>query len=437
MKFFSKYLKWFTLIVLFIVFTLQSIWLYQTFILSKTNYKKELQKELIKVSLIETVKRSTELGNSLSKEERNIPFEMPPDTTYAHKYFPLPIINLEHLYSKKFLIKLNRIDSALKTEKKISGNFVINRVRTKDNVVIESTAPETKAEWKSALKTEAIPLRVDESEVLQLCLLNPNWTIFYQMAFIIFLSALMIGLVAIGFWWQYKMYQKEKLLRIFQKDHTETVIHNMATPIQTIKLATESLKYGALQKEQQQKFLTIQERQILSLESQVQKILTVSRAKKSALSINTKEVNIKEFIQNICERHKRTKRKEIIIHTTFDLAKTTALLDVQLFTEVIDNLIENAIKYSMESVKIIVDCKRTNEEFIVKVTDNGLGIPPRYQKRIFEKFNRGAAPFRQGAKGFGIGLSFVKVVVEAHKGTISLFSKGENEGTAFTLRIPQ
>lgn len=100
-------------------------------------------------------------------------------------------------------------------------------------------------------------------------------------------------------------------------------------------------------------------------------------------------------------------------------------------------LIENAIKYSRESVAITIDCKRTNEEFIVKVTDNGLGIAPKYQKNIFEKFNRGAAPFRQGAKGFGIGLNFVKTVVEAHKGTVSLFSKGENEGTCFTLCIPQ
>ncbi len=281
------------------VFALQSVWLYQTFILSKNNYKKELQKELIKVSLVETVKRSTELGNSLSKEERNIPFEMPPDTTYAHKYFPLPIINLEHLYSKKFLIKLNRIESDLKKENKILGDFVINRVRTKDNVVLESTAPETKAEWASALKTEAIPLRVDESEVLQLYLLNPNWTIFYQMAFIIFLSALMIGLVAIGFWWQYSNYLKEKSLRQFQKDHTEAVVHNMATPLQTIKIATQTLQENReLPQDKREKFLAVQERQIENLHNQVKKILTVSRANKSSIALNPQTVNIRKAQRN-------------------------------------------------------------------------------------------------------------------------------------------
>ncbi len=119
------------------------------------------------------------------------------------------------------------------------------------------------------------------------------------------------------------------------------------------------------------------------------------------------------------------------------MEQPTATVDAQLFTEVLHNLIENSIKYSGKSVTITIDCKRTEKELVVKVSDNGLGIASKYQQHIFEKFNRGAAPFRKGAKGFGIGLSFVKVVVEAHEGTVSLFSEGENKGTSFTLRIPQ
>ncbi len=438
MNIFTKYLKWNTLFLLLMIFVLQGIWLFQTFQLSQKNLKKELEKEFIYATQSETNFRELERQKA-SREKKLVPdknFEFITEKNIA--VFPVNIMILEALwfYNSPFSVDniLVTLEQRIKKQH-LAGRFVVNKIRTQDNVVLESTAPETKAEWESALKTAPIPLRLDESEVLQLYLLNPNWTIFYQMAFIIFLSALMIGLVAIGIWWQYKNYINEKLLRKFQKDHTEAVIHNMATPLQTIRVANESLKI--LPQEQQQKFLTIQERQIISLESQVKKILTVARANKSGLAINTEDITIAAFIQSICEKHKSTEYKEIQLQTTFDLAKPKALLDAQLFTDVLDNLIENAIKYSRESVAITIDCKRTNEEFIVKVTDNGLGIAPKYQKNIFEKFNRGAAPFRQGAKGFGIGLNFVKTVVEAHKGTVSLFSKGENEGTCFTLCIPQ
>ncbi len=441
MKFFTKYIKWSTLFLVFVIFILQGIWLFQTFQLTKENYKKDIYKKFA-LGIKQEVQRKFEELNIYTKNEKknskkqeNSVFKMPEDSLWIHKDFPIDIMVLELLNFKNFHIDISRISTTLKKEDKNLGDFVINRVRTKDNIVLESTAPKTKTEWASSLKTKAIPLRVDESEILQLYILNPNWTIFYQMAFIIFLSALIIGLVTIGIWWQYKNYINEKLLRKFQKDHTEAVIHNMATPLQTIRVANESLKI--LPQEQQQKFLIIQEKQIVSLESQVKKILTVARANKSGLAINSENINIEEFIQNICEKYKSTEYKQIQLQTTFDLAKPTVLLDTQLFTDVLDNLIENAIKYSRESVAITIDCKRTNDNFIVKVTDNGLGIAPKYQKNIFEKFNRGAAPFRQGAKGFGIGLNFVKTVVEAHKGIVTLFSKGENKGTTFTLSIPQ
>ncbi len=442
MKIFTKYLKWGSFLIVLVTFILQGVWLYQTFQLTQKNYQKELFDNFTSATRREVITRYEEHSKLIEKLRENKPdsalFMMPDDSLWAHKSYPVDIFFLELIHHFKFFPRIDSIDAILKKERSFEENFVINKIRTKDNVVLESTAPETEKEWASALKTEIIPLRVDESEFIQLYLLNPNWTIFYQMSFIIVLSALIIFLVALGLWWQYKNYINEKLLRQFQKDHTEAVVHNMATPLQTIKIATQTLQENKeLSQDKREKFLAVQERQAANLESQVKKILTVSRANTSSFALNPKTVNIQELITNASEHFNAVEQKEVQIQTHFELEHPTAIVDAQMFTEVLHNLIENSIKYSGKSVTVTIDCKRTENELVVKVSDNGLGIAPKYQKHIFEKFNRGAAPFRKGAKGFGIGLSFVKVVVEAHEGTVSLFSEGENKGTSFTLRIPQ
>ncbi len=438
MSFFTKYIKWCSVFILSTIFILQGIWVYKTFQLSRSNLTKEVRQAFI---------YSTQQETDFREKKRQV--EINSNKQFVFKYdnleissYPVNIMILEALYFYGCPIKVANISKILKEELKkrnIYTEFVINRTNPKDNIILESTASETKKEWSSALKVESIPLRVDKSEVLQLYLLKPNWTIFHQIIIIIIsLSILLILLVAMGLWWQYSSYLRERKLRQFQKDHTEAVIHNMATPLQTIKITTETLKGSQrLPRDKQEKFLAILERQTGNLQDQVKKILTVSRANKSGLAINTKTVNIENLINNASEQFRNIRKKEVHLDTIFTLEHPSATIDAQLFTEVLSNLIENSIKYSGESVKITINCECTSKELIVKVTDNGLGIAPKYQKHIFDKFNRGAAPFRGGVRGFGIGLSFAKVVIEAHEGKITLFSKGENKGTTFTIRIPQ
>ncbi len=110
-------------------------------------------------------------------------------------------------------------------------------------------------------------------------------------------------------------------------------------------------------------------------------------------------------------------------------------MDKTLIKNAIANLIENSIKYSGDLVVVEIDSYINHNQLFIKVKDNGYGISDDDKTKIFDKFERGAAVKRKGAKGFGLGLNYVKRVVEAHGGIVVLYSK-EGAGSEFTMILP-
>lgn len=433
MKKLIQYSRLFTAILLLLIFTLQGIWVYKTFLLTKSNLKQEVEREFIRA-----IQKETDFKEHIWQNT-----DVDGDFVFDHKdidisSFPVNIMVLEALEFYKIPLSIHNIDSLLRNDlqrKKIDIHFVIQKINTVNNQIIEHTSTK---EHGSLLKIADIPLRVDKSIVLRLYIFQTNWSIFYQMYSIILLSVLLVLIIAMVIGWQYQYYKKEKKMIRFQKDHTETVVHNMATPLQTIQLINQALIENKAQiATKKEDFLAAQARQINKLQNQVAKILLVSRGEHTKITLNLKQIDIQSLIQEICTSFKITQQKKVEIIPNFRLQQPTVRIDVELFTDMINNLIENAVKYSGNSVTITIECNSNPKELQVIVTDNGLGVARKYQKHIFDKFNRGEAPFRNTVKGFGIGLSFVKIIAGAHNGTVELFSKGVNKGTTVTIRIPQ
>jgi two-component system phosphate regulon sensor histidine kinase PhoR len=109
--------------------------------------------------------------------------------------------------------------------------------------------------------------------------------------------------------------------------------------------------------------------------------------------------------------------------------------DLLHLTNAISNLIDNAIKYSGDSVQIDIECKAIDRQVHIKINDNGFGISKSDQQKIFDRFERGAEIKRNSISGFGLGLNYVKQVIEAHGGVVALSSK-EGKGSEFTITIP-
>ena len=166
------------------------------------------------------------------------------------------------------------------------------------------------------------------------------------------------------------------------------------------------------------------------------KILTISKLENHKLEINKTEVELTPIIETLTDKFKAKAQKPV--NFIIGLQAKTAYADNDYLGEVISNLIDNAIKYSKESVEIHITTEESERYTILRVRDNGLGISEADQKVIFQKYERAAAAKRSrrnGASGFGLGLNFVDQVIKAHEGRIFVNST-EGEFTEFTIYLP-
>ena len=189
------------------------------------------------------------------------------------------------------------------------------------------------------------------------------------------------------------------------------------------------------EKEKRIKAIDIAQQQIVNLQSLYNLILTVAHSEDSLVQPKLELLNINDIIEQQIDIFKISSKKEVIFNTMFEPKNITFSADRTMIENAISNLIDNSIKYSGNSVNINIECMLSNEGLHLNIKDNGYGISESEQRTIFSKFERGSAVTRNEEKGFGIGLTYVKSVVESHRGTVKIFSNKKN-GTIFTIFLP-
>lgn len=350
------------------------------------------------------------------------------------------LIYQEFLIQKNNKIDINTIDSIFRSEieqQKLQGNFIINRFNPETGKVLETTDPKEEGKLQGGMESEIIPIRIDGSEGVQVLLLSPYRTVFRQMLFVLFLSLILILFEGYALFYLLRSFRNERKLRQLQTDFSHALTHNMATPLQTIYQVNAMMKNDHLvaDSEKRDKYVELAQQQILNLQALTDRILTVARAEQSSLSTDLKPVDVTHLIRDLIEKFSVQVKKKVHFTTHFTPDHIVFDADVTLLHNAISNLIDNAIKYSGESVEIEIICQLKENGLHIAVKDNGYGISTADQHIIFRKFERGKAVGRKEATGFGLGLSYVKSVAEAHLGTVNLFSK-VGEGTLFELFFP-
>jgi PAS domain S-box-containing protein len=217
--------------------------------------------------------------------------------------------------------------------------------------------------------------------------------------------------------------------------------HQLRTPLTAIKLFTEMLVRGDVGKlnPEQQEYLENVNESTERMVSLVNDLLNVTRIESGRLAVNPQPVNVIKFIKNIIAEAKPlivSRTQEIIFHENgFKLG--TVPLDENLMRQVIHNLVVNAIRYSPEKNGLIEVSlnKYDDKNFIISVKDNGIGIPPEAQRRIFEKFYRADNAIKSITEGTGLGLYVSKMIVTSSGGKIWFESK-KDKGTEFFVELP-
>lgn len=226
---------------------------------------------------------------------------------------------------------------------------------------------------------------------------------------------------------------KEDLLRNREVSLHGTV-HDLKAPLASILLKLGFIK-DYIKDADLQEMITSSERQIKNLANTIKTILITSKASESKLVINKEQVDIIELTQQAQEQidtNYASKPHDIGIHDHRE-ENAPVYADKYLIGNVMHNLMENAVKYSDKEANVDVNIKQDEHFTIISVSDHGVGIDKKYQKKIFEQFYR--IPATHHKSGYGIGLAMVKYAVKAHGGTIKVVSE-PGKGSTFTFTLP-
>ena len=169
----------------------------------------------------------------------------------------------------------------------------------------------------------------------------------------------------------------------------------------------------------------------------VEDILSAASMENSELVLNKENIDVHKVITNVIKKFELTlQTKEGEINTNFKAENSLLIIDKQQMANALSNVIDNAIKYNKNKPKISISTIDSNNAFEIVIEDNGIGIEDKNREKIFDTFYRVPTGNIHNVKGNGIGLSYVKKVIEAHHGKITLQSE-TNKGTKFIINLPK
>ena len=184
--------------------------------------------------------------------------------------------------------------------------------------------------------------------------------------------------------------------------------------------------------EKKEKHFDILEAEAQHLLALVNKVLTISKLEHGQLLLDKNWIQLRPMVDELV--HTFTAKAEKPITFQVDLQEEGAYADEEYLKEALSNLIDNAVKYSKEEAELSISCRQTGGTVTISVTDRGIGIPLDKQKHIFDKFYRVPTGNIHNTKGYGLGLFYVKTMVEKHGGIVTVRSEA-GKGSTFTIRI--
>lgn len=251
-------------------------------------------------------------------------------------------------------------------------------------------------------------------------------------------SIIFTGLLLFTFCFAMIIISRQKKLSEMRTDFMNNMTHELKTPVSSISLAAQMLNDTSIPKTPAmiEQLSGVVSSETKRLTQQIEKVLQMSIFEKESSALKLIEMDINDLIINISSNFAiKVENTGGTIETDLDAEDCYALVDEIHFTNIIYNLMDNALKYSNGPLNLHLKTWNEKGNLLISVEDNGIGIKKSDQKRIFDKFYRVSTGNLHNVKGFGLGLAYVKKVVTDHKGTIRVESE-LNKGTKFIISIP-
>ena len=258
-----------------------------------------------------------------------------------------------------------------------------------------------------------------------------NWPMLLG-TFLSLLTILGIYIISINYM------MKQKKIADIKTDFINNMSHEFKTPLATISVATDSLSNDkiATNPEKVKYYSSLIKQENLRMKKQVENVLNMSKLERNEVKLFLKETNVRELIQKITESFGLiVAQRSGTLEQKFNADKYNFKVDEFHLSNTLINLLDNANKYSPEAPEIKISTKNEGNWYVISISDKGMGMDTENKTKIFEKFFREETGNIHNVKGQGLGLTYVKKIVELHKGQVHVDSQKE-KGSTFVIKLP-
>jgi two-component system phosphate regulon sensor histidine kinase PhoR len=305
--------------------------------------------------------------------------------------------------------------------------------------------PITQTDFPEKLLSEGVQARLFPGDILgkenflMVHFPSKNAYILRQIWLPVLSSLFFIGIVIFCFVYAIKVIFRHKNISDIKNDFINNMTHEFKTPIATVSLAVEALQDPELMSQEsfRNRYISVIKEENKRLGSQVEKVLQAATLDKKEFKLKLEEINLEEILdgaRRLFELQVENKGGEITFES--QLGYPLIMADAFHLSHIFNNLLDNANKYSKDKPVIRIKAWEEGEHAFVSIQDNGIGMGKDAQKKIFDKFYRVPTGNLHDVKGFGLGLSYVKTMLEAHKGEITVQSE-IGKGSTFTIKLPK
>ena len=327
-----------------------------------------------------------------------------------------------------------RLDSILKS-RDIAAQSIIT---TKADTMIWQPSMQTKGSiWQPVMQV-SYPYDIFEGQEVVVTTAICISPVIRKMAYTLLITILLSFFLIFCLVYQILTIRKQRHIEAIRQEFLHTMIHELKRPISTLKMCVSFMGNERMMQdmESKQKILSSSYNELDNLTSYFSKLRDITFCDSTEIPLVKSRFSLRSLIEECIGKQNIPSGKEVRIEIGAE-DDLEIRADRMHLANIVCNLLENAVKYSIEAVTIRIDY-RMREDGMVQITvaDNGIGIAKADQRYVFDKFYRSESAKDKAIPGIGLGLSYVKLLVEAHGGSISLDST-EGEGTTFTIVIPQ
>jgi len=320
------------------------------------------------------------------------------------------------------------------------GNNAFERVSPKFLLAYSDTSNNFIFNWALEALSGTVGENLGADEILCIVIPDIRSLVLSSLRWPIIISILFTLIILAAFYITVRTMVRQKKLVEIKNDFINNMTHEFKTPLATISLAVDALRNEKVMADpvRMQYFNAIIKEENQRMNRQVETILRASQLEKEDFDVQFKTVQVHPVIQRVVDTfalqlQARSGQLKLQLNATNDRMAA----DESHLTNMISNLIDNALKYAREDVPPVVEIQTRNEagRLVIEIADNGIGMSKDTLKRIYEKFYRAHTGNLHNVKGFGLGLSYVKTLVDTHRGTIDAES-AVGKGSTFILRFP-